>query len=115
MILRDVQLPYIHDIFTILCITLLILPFINTSNERLLRFVAQSGASYAVVKAYFILDDMNTFNHGYQYVTKVHLGFSDYSLGTLFFGVDGFSIMFFFSNNCINIFMFNICLVRKII
>lgn len=96
MILRDVQLPYIHDIFTILCITLLILPFINTSNERLLRFVAQSGASYAVVKAYFILDDMNTFNHGYQYVTKVHLGFSDYSLGTLFFGVDGFSIMFFF-------------------
>lgn len=92
------QLPYIHDIFTILCLTLFILPFIknSNSNQRLLRFTAQLGATYAVVKAYFILDEMDTLNYGYQYITKVNLGFSDYTLGTLFFGLDGFSVMFFF-------------------
>jgi NADH:ubiquinone oxidoreductase subunit 4 (subunit M) len=83
------------SIFSTICVSLVILFFIDAKNYSLLRFFALSTSGLTLVLSSILLTQFDSNIYYFQNIVTYSLGSSLFNL-SYSFGIDGISIFFFF-------------------
>jgi len=83
------------SIFFTICVSIVILFFIDAKNSFLLRFFALSASGFALILSSILLIQFDSNVYYFQNIVTYNLGSSLFNL-SYSFGIDGISIFFFF-------------------